>query len=242
MKRVAGLLTLFTGIAGTGCAGMDSSSFADREGPVPVLSGGTLVRGPTGTWEGRNFRGVVQQQFDYSCGAASLMTLMRHSFDINPLPEERDLVERMVDRLYAGGEERPENAGFSLLDLKTVASWYGLQAVGVRLPLETMLDLRAPAIVHLQLWGELEHFAIWQGAANGRVKLADPSRGYLDIPLWQFALEWSGHVLLVARPGSGPPERTLAEIAEGTRDRPENLVTWMNSLRIPPPAPMRIRR
>lgn len=197
------------------------------------------LRDPQGSWESRKFRQTVKQQFDYSCGAASLLTLLRYSFGLKALPDEPELVESMHSRLYGPAEERPEEIGFSLLDLKEASSWFGLRATGVRLPLETMVDLRVPAIVHLKLWGEVEHFAVWQGADHGQVTLADPNRGRIDIPLWQFELEWTGYALLVARPGDHPPELSPAGIKAGTLLRTEDLVTWMNSVTLPPP-PSRI--
>src|SRR5262245_28685748 len=73
---------------------------------------------------------VIKQQFDYSCGAAALATILRYG--LRDEVTERDVLAQLFGLLSA--EERPDvlSQGFSLLHLQRVAQARGYQAEGFR--------------------------------------------------------------------------------------------------------------
>ncbi len=59
---------------------------------------------------------LIRQQYDYSCGAAALATLMR--FGLGDPVTEREIVADLFAGLDRGGAETREKEGFSLFDLQ----------------------------------------------------------------------------------------------------------------------------
>jgi len=141
---------------------------------------------------------IVKQQFDYSCGAAALATLMTYYF--GDKTAERQILKLLIDELTRNELELKEKQGFSLLDLKKVAQTKGYRAAGFKLTLEQLKQLTAPVLVFIEPQG-YKHFAILKGVDRGRVFLADPSRGNLRMSINRFLREWHGIIFALGRPG-----------------------------------------
>lgn len=131
------------------------------------------------TWVERRDAGVVRQQWDFSCGLASLATLLTYYFDdavsekvlLNALPED------------VGRRQR----GVSLQDLASLAEGRGYRAAGLGASADALLRLRRPVIVYLELEGQ-PHFSVLRGIdGSGRVLLADPSGGNRRVSRGEFA-------------------------------------------------------
>lgn len=119
---------------------------------------------------------VVVQQWDLSCGAAALATLLNYQHG-DPV-SEREIAAGLIAR--AEYLEDPSlvriRQGFSLLDLKRYVDGRGYQGIGYgKLTLEDLLD-RAPIMVPVRLHG-YNHFVVFRGALGNRVLLADPAFG-----------------------------------------------------------------
>lgn len=132
---------------------------------------------------------VVIQEWDLSCGAAALTTLLRyqHGMDIT----EREVALAMINRNdYI---ENPDllqiRQGFSLLDLKLFTDSTGLIGNGFGgLEFENLLEM-APILVPVNLEG-YNHFVIFRGIAGNRVLLADPAWGNRVLPKEKFLESW----------------------------------------------------
>jgi ABC-type bacteriocin/lantibiotic exporter with double-glycine peptidase domain len=158
------------------------------------------------------------QNFDYSCGAAALATLMRSYFH-DPV-NEGDLLQELLGQLSpAELKDRVAN-GFSLYDLKTLAERHGYQAVGVQLTPEVLRELSGPVLIHLEK-RDFKHFAVLKGVIEDRVYLADPSRGNIRMPLFKFLEEWKGFALVLGREGFGLPKDHPLAIRDTTPMRRE---------------------
>ncbi len=70
---------------------------------------------------------IVNQQFDYSCGAAALATLLKYGYGID-IPET-ELIRRMM--VFSTPEVVVKN-GFSMLDMKKFVETIGLRGRGFR--------------------------------------------------------------------------------------------------------------
>jgi hypothetical protein len=128
---------------------------------------------------------VVIQQWDVSCGAAALATVLTYSL-FDPV-SEREVAQGML----RGTEPLrvKVRGGFSLLDLKRFAEGRGFSAEGYRdLSVEELLQFESP-IVPLTLHG-YAHFVVVRGLRDGEIALADPAFGNRTLSMSEFAAAW----------------------------------------------------
>ena len=143
-------------------------------------------------------RYVVKQQFDYSCGAAALATLLTYYF--GDATSEQDVLKILMAELSKDEQRLKAWRGFSLLDLKHTAQAKGYRSAGFKLTIEQLMQLAAPVIVFIQPLGYV-HFAVLRGIDRGRVFLADPARGNLRMSIARFLGEWDGIVFVLGKAG-----------------------------------------
>lgn len=147
---------------------------------------------------------LVRQQFDFSCGAASLATVLRYGFGDNVT--ERQLLIEMFESLPEDEQAIRQAEGFSLLDLQRAAQTRGYNAEGFRLEPGQLEMLAGPVIVFIEPRG-YAHFAVLKGLRGGRAYLADPSRGNIRMPVYAFLEDWLQEdgrgVIFVVEPGTG---------------------------------------
>jgi uncharacterized protein len=142
---------------------------------------------------------VVRQQWDFSCGAAALATIL--TYQQNDAVSETEVVDGLMRHTTV--ERVRLRGGFSLLELKRYAEARGYGADGFgNLSLEDLSSL-APAIVPLRLaYGN--HFVVFRGAEGHRVLLADPDEGTKVMELADFERLWvarEAFVVLPKKPG-----------------------------------------
>ncbi|TFV93918.1 peptidase C39 [Oxalobacteraceae bacterium OM1] len=162
---------------------------------------------------------VVIQQWDLSCGAAALATLLRyqHGEDVD---EKEVAVALMKREEYIRNPQLVQGReGFSLLDLKRHADARGYKGVGYgKLKLEDLLE-KAPLIVPVSVNG-YNHFVIFRGMARDRVLLADPAWGNRTMSVADFMQHWIdypslGHIgFAVQRPDGIAAPNALQPRAE----------------------------
>jgi predicted double-glycine peptidase len=135
---------------------------------------------------------VVRQQWDLSCGAAALSTLLTYHLDA-PVSEAeiiRDILRRS-DPVRIRARE-----GFSLLDLKRFANARGHAAEGYGNLKLRHLQRMAPALVPTRIGG-YNHFVIFLGRVDDRVLLADPAFGNRTMPAERFMALWPLRIAFV---------------------------------------------
>jgi len=133
--------------------------------------------------------GVIVQQFDLSCGAATLATVLNFQFS-DRVTEKQVAQGLMRRREYV---EHPElvraRQGFSLLDLKHYVDNRGYRGVGYgKLELKDLMRL-APVIVAVSPIG-YNHFVVFRGQLGGQVLLADPAFGNESMSVDKFQRIW----------------------------------------------------
>lgn len=115
------------------------------------------------------FRGIVRQAYDYSCGSAALTTLL-NGYVGTQLNEQ----QTMSGLLRYGEYERIiERRSFSLLDMKRFVAALGLESGGYRGEFSDLVKQGQPAIVPISYAG-FKHFVVYKAYKNGRVYVADP--------------------------------------------------------------------
>jgi predicted double-glycine peptidase len=164
---------------------------------------------------------VVIQNFDLSCGAAALATLLRYEFG-------ETITEREVAHGLMRRSEYVENPklvqireGFSLLDLKRYVQARGYKGQGFGNLEFDDLTQRAPVMVPVDALG-YNHFVIFRGVKGNRVLLADPAWGNRTMTIDKFQRMWLdygdpiGHVGFVVEHTDGrePPSRMQPKLSE----------------------------
>lgn len=132
---------------------------------------------------------VVLQEFDISCAAAALCTILNYQH--GERLTEREIALGLIDREeYI---ETPElirlRQGFSLLDLKRYVEGRGYEGIGFgRMTYDNVLE-RAPIIVPVDNLG-YRHFLVFRGEMGGSVLAADPAYGNRTMSRGQFERRW----------------------------------------------------
>lgn len=133
--------------------------------------------------------GVVVQQWDSSCGAAALATVLTYALK-DPV-SERKVAEGMLRR--TDPLRVRVRGGFSLLDLKRFAENRGYSAEGYReLAVEELLKMQSP-IVPISEHAN-PHFVVVRGLKDGILDVADPAFGNRKIPLERFSSIWQNGI------------------------------------------------
>jgi len=132
---------------------------------------------------------VVRQQWDLSCGAAALATILNYQHG-DPVSEREIAIGMMGRREYI---ENPTivtyRQGFSLLDLKRFVDQRGYNGVGLgQLDFDDLID-HAPLIVPISMHG-YQHFVVFRGYDRDRVLLADPAFGNRTMTRARFEKVW----------------------------------------------------
>lgn len=164
---------------------------------------------------------VVIQEWDLSCGAAALATLLRYQYG-EPVTEKEVAVALMNRPEYLQHPELVQiRQGFSLLDLKRYTDSRGyLGIANGKMELKDLLKM-APLMVPINILG-YNHFVIFRGLRGNRVLLADPAWGNRTMLVSDFLDAWInfpalGHVGFVVKQRDGvegPPN----ELAPRDRD------------------------
>jgi predicted double-glycine peptidase len=132
---------------------------------------------------------VVVQEWDVSCGAAALSSLL--NFHLGDPVTERDVAKSLVRRAEYVADPMLVRArqGYSLLDLKRHVDSRGHEGIGYgKMSLEDLVE-QAPVIVPIDANG-YKHFVIFRGVLGKRVLLADPAWGNRTMPIEKFESVW----------------------------------------------------
>lgn len=178
-------------------SGCSSDLLLTNAGYIVVTGSGKVK-----SWKALNEQNVIMQRYDYSCGVASLATLMRYYFR-EDLTEQSLLKE--INNIFSEQELYViKQSGLSFLELEKLSQLKGYQVATVRLNVEALKQLRGPVLVFVQPGG-YKHFAILRGVVEDRVFLADPSRGNIRMSVDRFLEEWDGQTLILGKKGFGLP-------------------------------------
>lgn len=155
---------------------------------APTVKGAIPIK----TWKELRDNKIVKQDLDYSCGAASVSTILSEFYSLQVTEEE--VLVKMEKDLAA-----------SFDDMRQVVQDYGFKGVGLALDFERLRFIKAPVIVYLHYRGE-NHFSVLRGVnKKGVVWLGDPSWGNRRFSKYQFLQMWEtrqdetlkGKVLLI---------------------------------------------
>lgn len=85
--------------------------------------------------------------------------------------------------------------GLTLREIANIAASLDLSARSLRLEIDELSQLTAPAILH---WG-LNHFVVFERVKNGKVRINDPARGQIEISMAEVSKRFTGVALELSR-------------------------------------------
>ncbi len=147
------------------------------------------------------YENMVRQTTDFSCGAASLATILTYYFGRETT--ETEILEAVLNDQDPEVVERVKREGLSLLDLKRFGERLGYGGRGFQMEPEQLRELDRPAIVLINLDG-YNHFVVIKGVKGKEVHIADPAKGHLVKSLKEFKGMWNG-ILLAFVNNNGQP-------------------------------------
>ena len=171
------------------------------------------------SWEELKNTNLTRQKYDYSCGAASLSTILSHYYGIST--SEKEILDFLLESKgidvdlktqIESNEHLREIAYLSFLDLARYAQYKGFRTMGLALDLPTLSTLKAPVIIYVNV-RDVEHFSVYKGIDEHYVYLADPSFGNIKVSIAKFVemfykredLSYPGKILAIL-PGSAGAE------------------------------------
>lgn len=157
----------------------------------------------------QKFRGVVRQQYDYSCGSAALTTLLRGYLGINV--NEKKTMNGLIR--FGERERIIKRRSFSLLDMKRFVSALGLKSGGFKGSMDDLKNLDKPVIVPISYAG-FKHFVVYKGYKDGRIFVADPALGNISFMENRFAEVWDDNTLFMITPPEGSKAKNWLTISD----------------------------
>ncbi len=138
------------------------------------------------------FRGIVRQAYDYSCGSAALTTLL------NGYVGTQITEQQTMNGLLKFGETEKivERRSFSLLDMKRFVAALGLESGGYKGEFSDLIKQGQPAIVPISYAG-FKHFVVFKAYKDGRVYVADPALGNISFDAVRFQEIWENNTLFL---------------------------------------------
>jgi predicted double-glycine peptidase len=190
-RRRGAAVLVAVGLGLAGCAG----DAAREPNGLAHLSGKT--------WMEMRFADMIAQKEDYTCGAASLATLLTHYYGLDVSEADvLDVAERDSGNKLALTEDaeaesvdeaRAENVkieGFTYADLARFSGEFGFAAKGIKTDYPTLLNLKRPVIAYLEGDG-FNHFVVIRQVTTDWVYVSDPTWGNRRYVRGMFEKLWA---------------------------------------------------
>ncbi|HGO8192738.1 TPA: C39 family peptidase [Neisseria meningitidis] len=154
-------------------------SLSYRLNAAPMFNDNPVVYGKikVQSWKERRDFNIVKQDLDFSCGAASVATLLNNFYG-QTLTEEEVLKKLDKEQMRASFE-----------DMRRIMPDLGFEAKGYALSFEQLAQLKIPVIVYLK-YRKDDHFSVLRGIDGNTVLLADPSLEHVSMSRAQFLEAW----------------------------------------------------
>lgn len=165
------------------------------------------------TWQALKFKEVVKQGLDYSCGSASMATILAYYFGdtISEAALTMDMTARLTDEEL---DSRIKD-GFSLLDMRNTLVRLGYQAVGVNLSLAQAKQLKGPVVILLRK-EDINHFVVLKGFVNDVAHIADPTLGNVTYFESELLQHWRGEALAIGKAGFELSDAVALKVTPGS--------------------------
>lgn len=155
---------------------------ANNSYSASVIISNSVVEGqvPVKSWKYFRDKNIVKQDLDYSCGAASIATILTEYY-------QRPTTEKEVLLLLV--EEAGQDWEASFADMQKILPSLGFRGIGIAVSWEQLTQLKMPVLLYVKQ-REQGHFTVISGIDNDSVTLADPSLGNRFLTRGQFKEIW----------------------------------------------------
>ena len=157
-----------------------------------ILPGGSTITKEIESVHERKYAGLVRQERDFSCGAASLATIFRYAYD-QPNATEEAILKGLFK---VSDHEVVRRKGFSLLNMKHYVEALGMRARGYQVTEEMLPGIAIPTIVLLDIRG-YKHFVVLKKVSGDRVYIGDSALGNRVMKKDAFLKSWNGVIFAV---------------------------------------------
>lgn len=154
--------------------GVASDAYADF---AMIMAPANFSPLPVGSWKSLRDQRIVKQDLDFSCGAASLATLLNGFYGESF--KEQDFLNAM--------DTGKRKASFE--DMARVLPTFGYKAQGFSSSWDQLSQLQIPVVVYLKYRRE-DHFSVIRGIDSSSVWLGDPSFGNRIFSKEEFLKMW----------------------------------------------------
>lgn len=159
------------------------------------------------------YEATIPQRFDYTCGAASIATVLTYYWQ-QPTTEAQ-VIEALRQRYSLKEIARRRETGLSFDDLIFAAARLGFQAQGARIAIDELPKLRGPAIIQLAN-SRFQHFVVLRTIGRDVYYVSDPIVGELAMSAAEFRTDFSGYALAIWRSDAAlPVNAVLAHPRDG---------------------------
>lgn len=159
---------------------------------VIIKTDSILIDKPIKSWMEIRDSNLTKQKYDYSCGAASLSTILTYYYNIKT--SEKDILDFILKTKGIDinkkleielNDDLRDKASTSFIDLAKYAEQNSLKALGLALDIESLSKLKVPAILYVKARNN-DHFSVYRGMDSLFVYLSDPSFGNIKISKDKF--------------------------------------------------------
>lgn len=145
------------------------------------------------SWSEMRDKNLTKQEYDYSCGAASLSSILEHYYGVKNASEKEILdfvlLSKGIDinqkEAIQLDDEMKQKAHLSFYDMVEYVESRGFKAFGLSVDLPALSALKAPVIIYVKV-RNIEHFSVLKGIDSRFVYLADPSFGNIKVSIAKF--------------------------------------------------------
>jgi predicted double-glycine peptidase len=142
---------------------------------------------------------ILKQNYDYSCGSASLGTILNYYLGENF--SEKQIIKGLMD--YGDKEQIKKLRAFSLWDMQQFVTALGYKCGGYNADLSDLKNPELwPCIVPIEIFG-YHHFVVLKGIYKDHVFVSDPWRGNSSYTIQQFTKMWYNNILFRIYPKYG---------------------------------------
>lgn len=129
------------------------------------------------SWKDIRDKNIIKQDLDFSCGSASIATLLNGYYN-------QKITEEDVLKIIDKGDFM---ASFD--DMQRALNQLGFEAKGYAVSLETLQKLKIPVIAYIK-HRKNDHFTVVSGINDRFVRISDPSLGQRTLSIHQFKEMW----------------------------------------------------
>lgn len=130
---------------------------------------------------------IVRQHDATDCGAACLLSLIRHYGGDSSIPHLREISGTSVQ-------------GTTLLGLYQAANKMGFKADGCEADIKSLIEHGKPVILHILTEQKTEHYIVCYKYDDGKFLIGDPAVGLLDYSPEELEKVWLSKKCLVLEP------------------------------------------